>query len=704
MHEKELSICSIGGFIMRKISTAIILAITVCVFTVSILVGCINGVLSYNALKSESEDKLHAMSMQYTNQIDLSYQGIENVVSSMGNYFKTNYDEGSFKNISYNEEFAKSMSGYLEVVQDSVINMKVLRLYAYVNPNNVGTIIAAINEKGQPMMFDKDEEFKSFQTRDGERWNFYNETMKNDKATWLNPYMDEQLGQKVISYTQPVYAGKRAVGVVGLTISFDDFENLVLSIKPYEHGYAFLLDSNNQFIVHKTYNKESNLSETEYRALSEELSNNTEGMIQTEIKGEKSYLVYSKLSNGYCLVITAPLKEVLNKVVIMLRNSLILIIFCVIVCIVIACILGSKISKPIAQVTKDLVKAKDGDFTSNQYLDYIKKKDETGMLARALKMLQESMKEIVTKVTSGSNIVSSSTQHLRGTMNTLVNKVTSISAIVEELSASMEQTEATAITLNESSDRILQYIDMMEDKNKSGVETANEISNRAMLLKIEASDSAQKADTVSRLAQEKLKNAIEESKEVNRINELTRAILEISNQTNLLSLNASIEAARAGEFGRGFSVVADEIRRLAESSEHTAIEIQEITKKVILAVNKLCEGSYEVLKFMDTHVNQTYQRLIQTSEQYNNDSLDMRHTFENVSEVSKQIFGEIEFLLNSFSELTDATTEGVKGIQCISENAEDVSSHTKKIDAEVSSLSQVVNDLNSAVDAFNVRD
>lgn len=692
-----------GGFIMKKISTAIVLAITTCVFTASILVGCINGVLSYNALKDEAEDKLHAMSMQYTNQIELSYQRIENTVTSMGNYFKANYDEGSYKNIEYNEEFVESMSQYLEEVQNSITNMKVVRLYAYVDPNNIGTIMAAINENGKTVMFDRDEEFKSFQTRDGERWNFYNETMKNNKATWLNPYVDEQLGKKVISYTQPVYVGKRPVGVVGLSIYFEDFESLVFSINPYENGYAFLLDSEDKFIVHKTYNKNNNLSETYYNALSEELKNNTDGMIETDLNGVKNYLVYSKLSNGYCLVIAAPVHEALNKVTIMLRNSLILIIICVIICIVIACILGRKITKPIEQVTKDLDKAKEGDFTSQQYMDYIKKKNETGMLARALNMLQESMKEIVAKVGNSSNIVSSSTQHLTGTINSLVNEVSNISAIVEELSASMEQTEATAITLNESSDRIIQYIGIVEDKNKSGVETANEINNRAMLLKEEAIDSAQKVDKVSKLAQERLKKAIEESKEVRRINDLTKAILDISDQTSLLSLNASIEAAKAGEFGRGFSVVADEIRSLAENSEYTALEIQVITKKVIIAVNKLCESSYDVLKFMETNVNEMYQKLIQTSEQYNNDSMDMRHIFEKVSEVSKHIFGEIEFLLTSFSELTDATTEGVKGIQCISENAEDVSSHTRKIEEEVNSLSQVANDLKSAVYVFKVR-
>ncbi len=99
--------------------------------------------------------------------------------------------------------------------------------------------------------------------------------------------------------------------------------------------------------------------------------------------------------------------------------------------------------------------------------------------------------------------------------------------------------------------------------------------------------------------EKELSEAIEKSKSVEKINVLSEAILKITEQTNLLALNAAIEAARAGEAGKGFSVVAEEIRKLAEESNNTANEIQEITKIVVNAVENLANNSNKILTFID---------------------------------------------------------------------------------------------------------
>jgi methyl-accepting chemotaxis protein len=287
-------------------------------------------------------------------------------------------------------------------------------------------------------------------------------------------------------------------------------------------------------------------------------------------------------------------------------------------------------------------------------------------------------------------------------MEQTTNEISYITAAIQTMSASMEESSASVEEIYECSNLSAQSVEDINENTKRGIDLVKEIIKRAHELKREAiyaqDTTRDKVGNINVLLQEK----IEKSREVDQINVLTNTILNITNQTKLLALNASIEAARAGENGRGFAVVASEIGNLAVSSAETASKIQEVSANVISAVDELAMVATEMIQYVNSSIMKDYDKLVFTGEQYDEDATSIKQLLDGYKEQSDRLYISVEDIRNTLKVLTNTVSESSKNISIVSDNMSNINSNFSTIGDKTRDNADLVNDLSIVVDHFKV--
>ena len=362
--------------------------------------------------------------------------------------------------------------------------------------------------------------------------------------------------------------------------------------------------------------------------------------------------------------------------------SLILLAISFVAFVMVVVVIIKTVVKPLRKQTSELteiideIKGGHGDLTQRVT---VKSMDEIGQSSIGINHFIETLQNIMSNIISNSNVLDGVVGNVASSVAASSDNANDISAIMEELSATMEEVSATTNSVSENTTAAEGKVQKMADQTKVMSQYAQDMKKRATELEHTATENMNNTNEMIGEITTEMNQALENSKSVEKVAQLTADILNISSQTNLLALNASIEAARAGEAGKGFAVVADEIRQLADSSRETANNIQTINEQVIEAVQGLVVSSEKIVGYINENILPDYRAFVQGGQQYNDDATHIDNTMAEYA-------GEAQDILATMMEMTEAI-EGIS--RAVEESANGVTDAATNIDSLVQSMSTV---------------
>jgi methyl-accepting chemotaxis protein len=519
-------------------------------------------------------------------------------------------------------------------------------------------------------------------------------------------------GKVIVTYAVPIKNDNEIVGIL-VEMGEDELSKLTEKVEFGQTGNAFMINSTGVTIANSDRDlvlKKDNVIENakedaSLKSLAEiesKMIEGEKGIGEYTYEDKTKYVGYAPVEEtGWSIGVVISKGEILSELDSLKISVILSSIVFILIGFSIVYIIANNIAKGIKSTSKHLELLAEGNLGVEISEKYINQNDEVGQMTNSMKLMQESLRKMIRKIKENSSNINNQSENLSSVSEEIANVSQNVTEAISDIAKGTSNQSEELINITEILDEFSNKLSNMVNEIQVVDSNSKDISIMANGSSNEMSQLNKSVINVSSMFKEFSVKIATLGQDINQISEMTNLINSIAEQTNLLALNAAIEAARAGDAGRGFSVVAEEIRKLAEQSKESSENINKLISGISKSTGIIVDDS----GVMDTELLNQVKLIDNSIESFN-------HIIEAVDQIipkiqvvnnsAEEINNDKNSILNRIDRLSSVSVEVSASSEEISASSEEMNASTEEVASSAQVLNNMTNQMIEEVDKFKI--